>query len=75
MEKAFDVKVLVDRLKAKGLPVIEDEIQLVTKEVFAWAGESCILKGGLYALGGTLLPILAKEVDKIEDAIDGQAGV
>ena len=75
MKEAFDIKDLQERLKAKGLPVAEDVLQEATKEIFAWAGESCALKGGLFVVAVPLLPILAAELVKLEDKIDGQVGV
>jgi len=75
MEKAFDLKVLKDRLEAIGLPVAEDLLQKATKEIVIWAGESCTIKGGLFSVAVPLLPILAEQLDKLEDKIDGQIGV
>lgn len=73
MTNAFDLKDLADRLKAKGLPVAENILQEATKEIFAWAGESCAIKGGLFLVGTTLLPILSDQVVRMEDSIDGIA--
>lgn len=75
MEKAFDLKDLKDRLEKKGLPVAEDVLQEATKEIMLWAAESCALEGGLFAVGVPLLPILADQLVKLEDKLDGQDGV
>lgn len=74
MEKAFEVNNLVERLKAQGLPMAEEAVQKAVKEVFAWAGESCAMKGGLFLVGATILPILAEQLDKLADKIDGVEG-
>ncbi len=74
MDKPFDLKDLAKRLEAKGLPVAEDILQDATKEIFAWAKESAELKGGLYLVAVPVLPILADQVIKLEDKVDGVEG-
>ncbi len=70
---AFDVKELVERLKVKGIPLAEDVVQDLTKEIFAWAGESCALKGGFFAVAVPLLPLVLAQVVAAEDKLDGKA--
>ena len=74
MEKPFDIADLLKRLEAIGLPVAEDLAKKATKEIFDWAKESCALKGGLFAVAVPLLPIVADQVIKLEDKIDGVEG-
>lgn len=74
-KKPFDLKELKDRLEAAGVPLAEDVLQKLTKEVFAWVNDGCVAKGGLYLVAVPILPVLAAEVDKLEDQIDGKVGV
>lgn len=75
MEKPFDLADLAKRLEAKGLPAAENVIQDATKEVLAWVSDSCALKGGIFAVGVPLIPLISDQIVKLEDKIDGQAGV
>jgi hypothetical protein len=47
MEKAYDLKDLGEKLKAKGLPIAEDMLEKIAGEVYlavkAWAKESAPL--------------------------------
>lgn len=76
MEKAFDVKVLGERLKAQGLPMAEEAIEKLLAETFGWVKESCALHDNIYlkAVGPLVVdavaPLIAAQVDKI----DGQPG-
>lgn len=75
MEKPFDLKDLAARCKAQGMPMAEDMLQKITKEVFAWASDSCAMKGGMFAVAVPLLPLVSEQILKLEDKIDGQEGV
>lgn len=76
MEKPFDFKNLQDRLQAQGLPLVENLAELVAKEVFDWAQDSCMShpNGLVKSLGtaavATLRPLALEQIDKI----DGQEG-
>lgn len=81
MKKAFDVQVLIERLKAAGVPLealkaLEQTVKKMVPVVLAWVKESIQLKGGIFNklfvwLGfGTV----EKEVNKWVDAIDGIEG-
>lgn len=78
MEKAFDVKDLEDRLKGKGLVVVEDLAKVVVLEVLDWVKESAALEVAngkpLMALIPAVIegvkPVIMEQVDKI----DGQVG-
>ena len=76
MEKAFDTKVLVERLNAQGLPVLEDTIEKVVSEFFAWTEESLAIHPNalIKALGlpavAAIKPFAFEQIDKI----DGKEG-
>lgn len=76
MDKPFDSKVLVEKLKAQGLPVAEEAAEAVVKAVFDWAEESLLIHPNalIKAIGvpalGILKPVVLEQVDKI----DGQPG-
>lgn len=75
MEKAYDIKVLGERLKAKGLDVAEDVLRDALKEVIGWIKESAVLSVNPYdnmleAVFPLIEPILLEQIDKI----DGQEG-
>lgn len=76
MNKPFDTKDLAERLKAQGLPVLEDTAEVVVKEIFAWTKDSlaihpnALVKSlGLPAVA-VLEPLALEQVDKI----DGKEG-
>lgn len=72
MEKAYDLKALVEKLKAKGLDVAEDAAKIVVEESFAWVEESAKLSATPYDdLLIAVIPVMKKEVLKAVDKIDG----
>lgn len=75
MEKAYDTKALVEKLKAKGMDVAEDAAILAVTEVMAWFKESALLSENKYddlVLG--VLPLIETEILKLVDKIDGKEG-
>lgn len=76
MEKAFDLKNLEDRLKAKGLVAVEGLAKIIASEVLDWCSESCLVDENVFvkAVGAPavalLRPIVMSAVDKI-DSIEG----
>ena len=76
MNKPFDIKVLTEKFKALGLPVIESTVEKMLEVTFAWCNESAaihpnaIIKVAIPLAVQTIQPALAKEVDKI-DGIEG----
>lgn len=79
MEKAYDLKDLGEKLKAEGLPVLEDALEASAakayKAIKAWAKESAVLSENKMddfvapfydQLDGVVLPLI--------DKIDGQVG-
>ena len=73
MESAYQLKALVDKLKARGLDVAEDAAKIMVEETFNWVGESAAMSENkvddLVALG---LPKLQEIVMPFIDKIDGK---
>jgi hypothetical protein len=73
--KAYDVKVLLSKLKARGLDIAEEMAIVVIEETSAWVVESAAISENkiddLAALGMPQLVVLAKG---LADKIDGQVG-
>lgn len=75
MEKAYDTKVLVEELKAKGLDVAEDAAAHVLDAVLNWFEASARLSKNKYDdLVIAIVPMLKEEVLKQIDKIDGKEG-
>lgn len=76
MEKAFDVKVLVQKLAAQGLPLAEEAAELLVATVFEWTEESAaahpnaIVKAAVPLAIQVVKPIVKEALNKI----DGQVG-
>lgn len=77
MEKAYDLKILGERLKAKGLVVAEDAAEEIYKETKDWIEESARLSKTPYddmalivfpQLDNLVLP----QIDKIDGQVDGE---
>lgn len=75
MEKAFELKALGEKLKSKGLPVLEETAKQVYEGTKEWLLESAAMKGGI--IGG-IVPVAISAIDAfIEekiDSIDGEKG-
>lgn len=75
MEKPFDAKNLVERLKAKGLVVAEDLVETLATEVFGWTEDSLIIHPNPYVkfalpVVQAVKPLAFAQIDKI----DGKEG-
>ena len=75
MEKAYDVKALAVKLKARGLDVGEELVKVIVEETCDWVVESAALSENkiddLAAIG---IPQLEKLALGYVDKIDGQVG-
>ena len=75
MSKPYDLQNLLQRCKARGLDLVEEEAKIVFHELVGWAQDSAALSPGkvddLVALG---LPELEKLVMPLIDKIDGEQG-
>jgi len=75
MEKAYDVKVLIEMMKKDGLDLLEYEVGLFYKHFKQWAQDSAPLSPNkvddvLAPFYGQLDPIMLPLIDKI----DGEVG-
>lgn len=75
MEKPFDPKDLVAKLKDKGLDIAEESAKLVVESVLDWVSESVVMtenKVDDFALAviPAVKPFVMGQIDKI----DGQVG-
>lgn len=73
MENAYDLKVLVEKLKNHGIEATEELAKNVIEEIFGWVEESAKLSSFPYDdLGLILLPKIKeaalKQADKINKA-------
>lgn len=75
MEKPYDLKDLMGRLKGKGLDLTEEAAKLVLHETCVWIQESAALSPNkLDDLAAVGVPELEKLALKLVDKIDGQEG-
>lgn len=76
MEKAFDLKDLEARLKAKGLVAVEGLAEIVAGETLDWASESCAIHPNalVKAIGVPAVAMLRPLAMGAIDKIDGQEG-
>lgn len=75
MVKPFDLADLGARLKAKGLPVAEDALEVVAGEFMDWAQESCMLHTNpIVQVGGPVItvlkPLAMGQIDKLDGVTD-----
>lgn len=61
MDKPFDVSVLLEKAKAAGSPMLEEDAKIMTKVIFEWLKESLKLEP-FSAISGPI-------VDKLEEII------
>lgn len=75
MTKAYDTKVLVARLKEKGINIAEDAAGEVVKTTFGWAKESAVLSENKVddMVAPLLIPVETYIMTQI-DKIDGEKG-
>lgn len=75
MEKAFDVKDLVLKLKEQGLPLAEEAARLVVSSVLDWVQESVVLTENKYddfavPVIMAVKPFVMAQIDKIDGTIE-----
>jgi CO dehydrogenase/acetyl-CoA synthase beta subunit len=63
MEKAYDLKDLAEKLKAKGLPVLEDTAEKVYEAVKEWAQESAVVSEN--KVDDMVMPLAFPMLDKV----------
>lgn len=76
MVKAYDPKELLNKIKAQGLPVLEDGAEKLTRAVFEWLKQSAEVSATpLDDVAVAFYPHIEKmALDQI-DKVDGQVGV
>lgn len=76
MEKAYDLKQLVKKVKSKGLDIAEESAKELIEAVCEWAEDSAKLgqKGVIDAVVLVAAPQLEKLGKEVADKIDGQEG-
>jgi len=75
MEKAYDTKALVEKLKGRGLDLAEDAAGIALEEVLAWFEESARMSENKYDdLVIAIIPMLKEEALKQIDKIDSKQG-
>lgn len=67
----FDLKKLLERLKAKGLTAAEQVLKVVAGETIDWAAEGCMLSSNvILKFAGPIIaglkPVVLNEIDKID---------
>lgn len=75
MQKAWELKALVEELKAKGLDVAEDGAKHALEAVFVWLEKSVELsETKIDDMALVVLPKIKEYALKAADKIDGQEG-
>ena len=75
MEKAYDMKDLMNRMKVKGLDLAEDALVMAVGEIFDWAEASAKISPTPYDdMGLIILPKLKELALEAVDKIDGEVG-
>lgn len=75
LEKAYDPKALVEKLKGRGLDLAEEAGKIVVEEVFAWVEESAKLSPTPYDdIALIVMPQLKAKALAAVDKLDGVEG-
>lgn len=75
MEKAWDIKDLSARLKARGIDVAEEAAMIMTEEVLAWTQDSIVKSDTkLDDLALPAIPLVEKQLKSLVDKINGKQG-
>lgn len=73
--KAYDVKVLTEKLKARGLDLAEEAATIIVEETFNWVAESAPISKTPYDdMLMVVIPPVKKMILTEVDKIDGQEG-
>lgn len=75
MEKAYDIKVLLAKLKARGLDMAEEGAIIFIEESFDWLDESFTVSPTKYDdMLKPFIPIIKSKALSSADKIDGKVG-
>jgi hypothetical protein len=74
MVTAFDTAVLLEKLKAQGIPMAEDLVEKLALVVLEWTEESVMVHPNPYVkfvapVLATIKPMIMAEIDKIDGTI------
>jgi hypothetical protein len=73
MEKAYDIKVLAEKLKGRGLDLAEGAAEIVVEETCVWLQESAVASENKFDdVAAMAIPELKKLALKLADKIDGK---
>lgn len=74
LNKAYDLKVLSQRLKDRGLDLAEDALVIVTEELSDWTVDSAVLsKTPWDDIAATVMPQMKGFVMQQVDQVDGKS--
>jgi len=73
MEKAYDLKELINMNKDDGLELAEDAAKIFVNNIFNWLTESALLSKNPYDdLIAVVLPVVKPKIMAALDKIDGE---
>jgi hypothetical protein len=75
MEKAYDVKILKERIKAKGLDIAEEALVILVDQTLGWMEDSAKMSENKWddmiaVFASIAKPMIMEQIDKI----DGEVG-
>lgn len=72
---AYEVKALVEKLKAKGLDVAEEAAKVVVEETLSWVAEEAVKsENKIDDLLVAIIPVVKPHILSAVDKIDNQVG-
>lgn len=75
MEKAYELKALGLKLKARGLDLAEDAAKIIVEETLSWVGESAVMSPTPFDdVVAVVMPPLKGLILAQVDKIDGVVG-
>ena len=73
MVKAYDPKVLIEKLKGKGLNLAEEAATIVVEETLNWVSESAIIsENKMDDILAVIIPVIKPHIMRLIDKIDGE---
>lgn len=71
----YDIKVLGEKLKAKGLDVAEESLKILVSETLDWVAKSApVSPNKIDDVVAMAIPFVKPQIMKAIDKIDGQEG-
>lgn len=75
MDKAYDVKELMSKMKAEGMDVAEEAAKTAVSCVLDWVAESALKsENKMDDMVAPLIPVLKPHIMELIDKIDGEEG-